>query len=56
MYKEGVLDSQADGRRVPDAAHVRPLWPPAVGTYVQAASATGLIDLMAWNADGTRMA
>jgi polyhydroxyalkanoate synthase len=55
MWKEGVLDSRMMGGAFQMLRTYDLLWSPAVGTYVRGERA-GLNDLMAWNADGTRMA
>jgi polyhydroxyalkanoate synthase len=55
MWKEGVLDSRMMGSAFQMLRTYDLLWSPAVGTYVRGERA-GLNDLMAWNADGTRMA
>jgi polyhydroxyalkanoate synthase len=54
MLKEGVLDSsKMGGAFVMLRAHDL-LWQPAVNAYLKGERA-GMVDLMAWNADGTRM-
>ena len=54
MYKEGVLDSaQMGGAFAMLRAHDL-LWQPAVKSYLKGERGE-MIDLMAWNADGTRM-
>jgi polyhydroxyalkanoate synthase len=54
MLKEGVLDStQMGGAFAMLRAHDL-LWQPAVNAYLKGERAA-MIDLMAWNADGTRM-
>jgi len=55
MWKEGVLDSKMMGGAFTLLRTYDLLWSPAVGNYVRGERA-GLNDLMAWNADGTRMA
>jgi polyhydroxyalkanoate synthase len=55
MWKEGVLESsQMGGAFVMLRTHDL-LWGPKIGDYVKG-ERSGLNDLMAWNADGTRMA
>jgi len=55
MWKEGVLDSRMMGGAFTLLRTYDLLWSPAVGTYMRG-ERSGLNDLMAWNADGTRMA
>jgi polyhydroxyalkanoate synthase len=55
MWKEGVLDSRMMGGAFQMLRTYDLLWSPAVGTYLRGERA-GMNDLMAWNADGTRMA
>ena len=54
MWKQGFLDSKPDGGRVPDAALERPDLV-AHGPRLPDGRAQPMIDLMAWNADATRM-
>ena len=54
MYKEGVLDSKQMGGAFTMLRAHDLLWQPAVKTYLKG-ERDGMIDLMAWNADGTRM-
>jgi polyhydroxyalkanoate synthase len=54
MYKEGVLDSKQMGGAFTMLRAHDLLWQPAVKTYLKG-EREGMIDLMAWNADGTRM-
>jgi len=54
MYKEGVLDSKQMGGAFSMLRAHDLLWQPAVKTYLKG-ERDGMIDLMAWNADGTRM-
>ena len=55
MWKQGVLESRQMGAAFQLLRTYDLLWSPAVSTYVKGERA-GLNDLMAWNADGTRMA
>jgi poly[(R)-3-hydroxyalkanoate] polymerase subunit PhaC len=55
MWKEGVLDSRRMAAAFQLLRTYDLLWAPAVGTYLRGERAA-LNDLMAWNADGTRMA
>ncbi len=54
MYKEGVLDSAKMGGAFAMLRAHDLLWQPAVKSYLKG-EREGMIDLMAWNADGTRM-
>ncbi len=54
MFKEGVLDSTKMGAAFALLRAHDLLWQPAVESYLKGHRA-GMIDLMAWNADGTRM-
>ena len=54
MYKEGVLDSKQMGGAFTMLRAHDLLWQPAVKNYLKG-EREGMIDLMAWNADGTRM-
>jgi polyhydroxyalkanoate synthase len=54
MLKEGVLDSSKMGGAFAMLRANDLLWQPAVNAYLKGERA-GMIDLMAWNADGTRM-
>ena len=54
MYKEGVLDSKQMGGAFTMLRAHDLLWQPAVKSYLKG-ERDGMIDLMAWNADGTRM-
>ncbi len=54
MYKEGVLDSKQMGGAFTLLRAHDLLWQPAVKSYLKG-ERDGMIDLMAWNADGTRM-
>jgi polyhydroxyalkanoate synthase len=54
MYKEGVLDSKQMGSAFAMLRAHDLLWQPAVKSYLKG-ERDGMIDLMAWNADGTRM-
>jgi polyhydroxyalkanoate synthase len=54
MYKEGVLDSKQMGGAFAMLRAHDLLWQPAVKTYLKG-ERDQMIDLMAWNADGTRM-
>ena len=55
MWKQGVLDSRQMGAAFQLLRSYDLLWAPTVGTYLRG-ERVGLNDLMAWNADGTRMA
>jgi polyhydroxyalkanoate synthase len=55
MWKQGVLESKQMGAAFQLLRTYDLLWSPAISTYVKG-ERTGLNDLMAWNADGTRMA
>ncbi len=54
MYKEGVLDSKQMGGAFTMLRAHDLLWQPAVKSYLKG-ERDSMIDLMAWNADGTRM-
>ena len=54
MHKEGVLDSAKMGGAFAMLRAHDLLWQPAVKSYLKG-ERDGMIDLMAWNADGTRM-
>ncbi|HEU0224306.1 MAG TPA: alpha/beta fold hydrolase [Steroidobacteraceae bacterium] len=54
MYKEGVLDSKQMGAAFAMLRAHDLLWQPAVKSYLKG-ERDQQIDLMAWNADGTRM-
>jgi polyhydroxyalkanoate synthase len=54
MLKEGVLDSSKMGAAFAMLRANDLLWQPAVNAYLKGERAA-MIDLMAWNADGTRM-
>jgi polyhydroxyalkanoate synthase len=54
MYKEGVLDSRQMGAAFTMLRAHDLLWQPAVKSYLKG-ERDKQIDLMAWNADGTRM-
>ena len=54
MYKEGVLDSKQMGAAFAMLRAHDLLWQPAVKSYLKG-ERDDMIDLMAWNADGTRM-
>jgi polyhydroxyalkanoate synthase len=54
MYKEGVLDSKQMGAAFAMLRAHDLLWQPAVKSYLKG-ERDQPIDLMAWNADGTRM-
>jgi polyhydroxyalkanoate synthase len=54
MHKEGVLDSSKMGGAFTMLRAHDLLWQPAVKSYLKG-ERDGMIDLMAWNADGTRM-
>ena len=51
---QGRAREPADGRSVRDAARADLLWQPIVNQYLKG-QRDRMIDLMAWNADGTRM-
>ncbi|HQR49870.1 MAG TPA: alpha/beta fold hydrolase, partial [Steroidobacteraceae bacterium] len=55
MWKSGVLESRQMGGAFQMLRTYDLLWAPTVGTYLRGERAS-LNDLMAWNADGTRMA
>ena len=55
MWKQGVLDSKQMSAAFQLLRTYDLLWSPAISNYVKGERA-GLNDLMAWNADGTRMA
>ena len=55
MWKQGVLDSRQMGSAFQLLRSYDLLWSPSVTAYLKG-ERTGLNDLMAWNADGTRMA
>ena len=55
MWKAGVLESRQMGGAFQMLRTFDLLWAPTVGTYLRG-ERIGLNDLMAWNADGTRMA
>jgi len=55
MWKEGVLESRQMGGAFQLLRTYDLLWAPTIGTYLRGERAD-LNDLMAWNADGTRMA
>jgi polyhydroxyalkanoate synthase len=55
MWKQGVLESKQMSAAFQLLRTYDLLWSPAVSTYVKGERAS-LNDLMAWNADGTRMA
>ncbi|MGB5104536.1 MAG: alpha/beta fold hydrolase [Steroidobacteraceae bacterium] len=55
MWKEGVLDSRQMGGAFQLLRSHDLLWAPSVATYLRG-ERLGMNDLMAWNADGTRMA
>jgi polyhydroxyalkanoate synthase len=54
MEQKGVLDSSHMGAAFALLRADDQLWGPAINTYIRGKRA-GLNDLMAWNADGTRM-
>jgi len=54
MYKEGVLDSKQMGGAFTMLRAHDLLWQPAVKSYLKG-ERDNMIDLMAWNADGTRL-
>jgi polyhydroxyalkanoate synthase subunit PhaC len=55
MWKKGVLESRQMGGAFQMLRTYDLLWSPSLQTYVKG-ERTGVNDLMAWNADGTRMA
>ena len=55
MWKQGVLDSKQMSAAFQLLRTYDLLWSPAISTYLKGERG-GLNDLMAWNADGTRMA
>ncbi len=55
MWKQGVLDSKQMSAAFQLLRTYDLLWSPSISTYVKG-ERVGLNDLMAWNADGTRMA
>jgi polyhydroxyalkanoate synthase subunit PhaC len=55
MWKKGVLESRQMGGAFQMLRTYDLLWNPNVQTYLKG-ERTGVNDLMAWNADGTRMA
>jgi polyhydroxyalkanoate synthase len=55
MWKAGVLDSRQMGGAFQLLRTYDLLWAPTIGTYLRG-ERIGVNDLMAWNADGTRMA
>jgi polyhydroxyalkanoate synthase len=55
MWKKGVLESRQMGGAFQMLRTYDLLWNPSLQTYVKG-ERTGVNDLMAWNADGTRMA
>jgi polyhydroxyalkanoate synthase len=55
MWKSGVLESRQMGAAFMMLRTYDLLWAPTVATYLRGERA-GLNDLLAWNADGTRMA
>jgi poly[(R)-3-hydroxyalkanoate] polymerase subunit PhaC len=54
MYQEGVLDSRQMGGAFQMLRPRELIWQPVLQNYVKGAREP-MIDLMAWNADGTRM-
>jgi polyhydroxyalkanoate synthase len=54
MHKKGVLESKQMGGAFAMLRAQDLIWQPAVETYLKGQRAA-MIDLMAWNADGTRM-
>ena len=54
MYQEGVLDSRQMGGAFQMLRPRELIWQPLLNSYVKGAREP-MIDLMAWNADGTRM-
>jgi polyhydroxyalkanoate synthase len=55
MWKKGVLESRQMGGAFQLLRTYDLLWAPTIGTYLRG-ERPGVNDLMAWNADGTRMA
>jgi polyhydroxyalkanoate synthase len=55
MWKEGVLESRQMGGAFQLLRTYDLLWAPSIATYLKG-ERSGVNDLMAWNADGTRMA
>ena len=55
MWKNGVLESRQMGGAFQMLRTYDLLWSPSIATYVKG-ERLGVNDLMAWNADGTRMA
>jgi len=55
MWKQGVLESRQMASAFQLLRSYDLLWSPSIATYVRG-ERIGLNDLMAWNADGTRMA
>jgi len=55
MWKEGVLESRQMGGAFQLLRTYDLLWAPSIATYLKG-ERMGVNDLMAWNADGTRMA
>jgi polyhydroxyalkanoate synthase len=55
MWKKGVLESRQMGGAFQLLRTYDLLWAPTIGTYLRG-ERLGVNDLMAWNADGTRMA
>jgi polyhydroxyalkanoate synthase len=55
MWKKGVLESRQMGGAFQMLRTYDLLWSPSLATYLKG-ERTGVNDLMAWNADGTRMA
>jgi len=55
MWKEGVLESRQMGGAFQLLRTYDLLWAPTIATYLKG-ERSGVNDLMAWNADGTRMA
>jgi len=55
MWKEGVLESRQMGGAFQLLRTYDLLWAPSIATYLRG-ERSGVNDLMAWNADGTRMA
>ena len=56
MWKEGVLESRQMGGAFQLLRTYDLLWAPSIAHLPARASASGVNDLMSWNADGTRMA
>ena len=54
MHKEGVLDSRKMGGAFQMLRPQDLIWQPAINSYLKG-NRDAMIDLMAWNADGTRM-